>query len=229
MECVFQRRKSVYLATRSSDAEILRKESAARRSIGIDVEYWDESEVASRFSFSRPAALRSSQAAELDCHRLTHALLARAATSGASIFDRTLVEQYDAEAGSVCLRTDRGCKITAGHAVFATGYEAEEFLPKRIVKLKSTYSLASEPLDAMLEAIRGAQESVNFQAFLFHSGEVASQFRDALAERARAGRRGAGDAGRLGIGDRARQQLRARAEEGRMFLRLLSSRTLMAT
>jgi cardiolipin synthase len=33
---------------------------------------------------------------------------------------------------------------------------------------------------AMLEAIRGAQESINFEAFLFHSGEVASQFRDAL-------------------------------------------------
>ena len=46
VECVFQRRKSVYLATRSSEAEILRKECAARRSIGIDVEYWDESEVA---------------------------------------------------------------------------------------------------------------------------------------------------------------------------------------
>ena len=42
VECVFQRRKSVYLATRSSDAEILRQECAARRSIGIDVEYWDE-------------------------------------------------------------------------------------------------------------------------------------------------------------------------------------------
>jgi cardiolipin synthase len=40
---------------------------------------------------------------------------------------------------------------------------------------------------AMLEAIGGAQESVNFEAFLFHSGEVGSQFRDALAERARAG------------------------------------------
>jgi cardiolipin synthase A/B len=39
----------------------------------------------------------------------------------------------------------------------------------------------------MIEAIRGAQESINFEAFLFHSGEVGSQFRDALAERARAG------------------------------------------
>jgi cardiolipin synthase len=44
-----------------------------------------------------------------------------------------------------------------------------------------------EIFPAMLEEIRGAQESVNFEAFLFHSGQVASQFRDALAERARAG------------------------------------------
>jgi cardiolipin synthase A/B len=34
---------------------------------------------------------------------------------------------------------------------------------------------------AMLEAIRGAKESVNFEAFLFHSGEVATQFCDTLA------------------------------------------------
>ena len=40
---------------------------------------------------------------------------------------------------------------------------------------------------AMLEAIRGAKESVNFEAFLFHSGEVGTQFCDAFVERARAG------------------------------------------
>ncbi len=44
-----------------------------------------------------------------------------------------------------------------------------------------------EIFPAMLEAVRGARESVNFEAFLFHPGQVASQFRDALAERARAG------------------------------------------
>ena len=40
---------------------------------------------------------------------------------------------------------------------------------------------------AMLEAIKGARETVNFEAFLFHSGQVATEFCDALAERARAG------------------------------------------
>ncbi len=40
---------------------------------------------------------------------------------------------------------------------------------------------------AMLEAIRGAKQSINFEAFLFHSGEVGTQFCDAFVERARAG------------------------------------------
>lgn len=39
----------------------------------------------------------------------------------------------------------------------------------------------------MLEAIRSAKKSINFEAFLFWSGQVGSQFRDALCERARAG------------------------------------------
>jgi cardiolipin synthase A/B len=40
---------------------------------------------------------------------------------------------------------------------------------------------------AMLEAIRAGRKSINFEAFLYNSGKVGSQFRDALAERARAG------------------------------------------
>ena len=39
----------------------------------------------------------------------------------------------------------------------------------------------------MLEAIRSARKTVNFEAFLFHSGTVGTQFIDAFCERARAG------------------------------------------
>ena len=40
---------------------------------------------------------------------------------------------------------------------------------------------------AMLEAIRGAKKSINFQAYIFKSDTVGWQFRDALCEKARAG------------------------------------------
>ncbi|WP_304617189.1 phospholipase D-like domain-containing protein [Paracoccus sp. (in: a-proteobacteria)] len=40
---------------------------------------------------------------------------------------------------------------------------------------------------AMLEAIRGAETSINFETYVYWSGEIAETFADALAERARAG------------------------------------------
>ena len=48
---------------------------------------------------------------------------------------------------------------------------------------------------AMLEAIRGAKDTVNFEVYIFEPDEIGRQFMDAFMERARDGRRGA-DAGR---------------------------------
>lgn len=44
-----------------------------------------------------------------------------------------------------------------------------------------------EIFPAMLQAIRGAQSNINFETYIYWSGEVGKQFADALAERARAG------------------------------------------
>src|SRR5436190_1209345 len=40
---------------------------------------------------------------------------------------------------------------------------------------------------AMLDAIRGARQSVNFETYIYWSGEIGRQFSEALCERARAG------------------------------------------
>jgi glycine/D-amino acid oxidase-like deaminating enzyme len=146
--CAFQRRPSVYLATKLSDAKILESEGEARRAAGIDVDYLDAPAVAARFSFSRPAALVSAQAAQLDAHRLTHALLASAVTTGATVYDRTAVDSIEPERGGVRLRTKEGQVLRSAHLVLATGYEAQEFLPRKVVDLKSTFAIASEPVTA---------------------------------------------------------------------------------
>lgn len=148
VECAFQRKKSVYLATRRRDAKLLREECAARQAAGIDVTYLDVADISARFSFSREAALVSTQGAELDCYVLTHALLKRSVQNGARVFDKTIIEKTEPGADGVRLTTDRGCVIQAKQAVFATGYESQDFLPRKVVSLKSTYALASEPLEA---------------------------------------------------------------------------------
>ena len=147
-ECTFERKPSVYLAMKKSEAADLREECAARRAAGIEVEYLESAEIAARFSFSRPAALLSKQGGEIDAHRFTHALLARATEFGARIFDRTHVAEVEPQQDGVRLKTDRGCVVQAAQAVFATGYEAEEYLPRRVLRLKSTFALVSEPLDS---------------------------------------------------------------------------------
>ncbi len=146
-DCGFQRKKSVYLASTARDVEPLRAEFFARRQAGIEVDLLSENEVSSLFSFSRPAALLSHQAAEVDCFRLTHRLLERVQTQGGQIFDRTPVLRHESGEEGVLLTTPRG-RVQARTVVFATGYEAVVELPGRIVNLKSSFALASEPLES---------------------------------------------------------------------------------
>lgn len=146
--CGFQRKKSVYLASRARDAKHLREECAARQKAGIDCTYLDEPEVGAMFSFRRPAALLSPDAAEVDAFRLTHRLMARAAARGVRVFDRTAVTTQRSDESGVTFETTSGFKVRARHAVFAAGYESVEFLPRRVVNLKSSFALVSEPLES---------------------------------------------------------------------------------
>jgi cardiolipin synthase A/B len=74
--------------------------------------------------------------------------------------------------------------------------DSEEFLQKIAILTDSrpTHGNRFEVLtngpafyEAELEAIRGAQRSVNIEAYIFSKGEIARRFLDALTERARAG------------------------------------------
>jgi glycine/D-amino acid oxidase-like deaminating enzyme len=143
----FQRKKSVYFASEDAEVDSLRDECAARQAAGIDVDFWSEDDVTARFSFTRPAALVSQQGAELDCYRMTFALLESAQAYGARIFDRTQIEGCEPDVAGVRLKTDRGEIVRARQVVFACGYESQDYLPRRIVALKSTFALASEPLE----------------------------------------------------------------------------------
>ena len=144
--CGFRRKKSVYLASRKRDAALLREECAARKKAGIAVEYLDERTLSAMFSFQRPGALLSQDAAEVDPYLLTHQLLAQASKRGLRVFERTEVVKHETDETRTKSETDRGFKVTARHVVFATGYESVEFLPRCAVSLKSTFALVSRPL-----------------------------------------------------------------------------------
>lgn len=69
---------------------------------------------------------------------------------------------------------------------FASAHALADPLPVEGNKITLLHN-GAEIFPAMLEAIRGARKSINFEAFLFYSDSVGTQFRDALCERAKSG------------------------------------------
>ncbi len=146
IDCGFASRTSIYLASDRKSAEMLRKETDARRSIGLNAKLLSAEEIQEQFSIQGSAAIVSTQAASVDPYLMAHGLLARSVSRGAEIFDRTEIVEYQPTSTGVSLKTNRDTTIHAEHVVIATGYEAQSMLRKRIVKLKSTFACVSQPL-----------------------------------------------------------------------------------
>jgi len=146
--CGWRAVRSLYLASRPGDRRTLEREWLARRAAGIETELLSDSDIRRRFSFTRPAALLSSVAGEVDAYRLTHKLLREAREHGLEVYDRTQVVRYGSGRNGVELATANGQRIRARKAVFATGYETPEFLDRSLVRLVSTFALATEPLES---------------------------------------------------------------------------------
>lgn len=141
----FQRRPTLYFASRARDVAALRKECMARQRAHLPCEVLDWRAFQNVVDFKAPLALWSTLGAEVDPWRLTRALLDRCAKRGLEVYGRTEVTRIVPEKSHVEVRTNRG-KIWAKHVVVANGYEAGQFLPKPVAKLHSTYAIVTEPV-----------------------------------------------------------------------------------
>lgn len=146
LECGFARRASLYLAATPDHVPRLEKEFAARKAAGLAVDWWSRSRLREESSLPHAAALCSRGAAELDAYRLAYGLLLDAQAHGARIHDRTEVTARKLRAHGVELSTSRGARVRARCLIVASGYEAENFLPKRLGSLHSTFAFATEPV-----------------------------------------------------------------------------------
>lgn len=146
IECDFQKKTSIYLASDRKSAKMLVNEARARRNLHLEVQYHNQTELKDNFNLDGVSALSTSQAASCDPYLLAHGLLRNAVANGAKVFDRTNVSKYTCTDKSAILTTDRGPQIVAKKAIIATGYESQTMLKERIVNLDNTYALVSQPI-----------------------------------------------------------------------------------
>jgi glycine/D-amino acid oxidase-like deaminating enzyme len=152
--CGLVARPSLYLASEEKDLDQLRAECDARRSMQIDVRFLRREALRDVFNLSRPAALQSQTALEVDPFRLTLQLIRRSTEMGLQVFDDTEITGLSAEDNAVALHASTGMRITARKVVFATGYETVLKLPADLYSLTSTYAMASEPAPSLAPWLR---------------------------------------------------------------------------
>jgi len=141
----YEPKRSLYYAAEKKHIRSLKKEFITRKEKNFKVTYLEEGSLPLTYGLSIPApAILSETAAQTDAYKFTHALHQYSKQKGVRIFDRTGVIKIDHHKNSIVLTTANGCTITAKKMVYANGYEAVNYIDKKMVTLHSTYAAASE-------------------------------------------------------------------------------------
>ncbi|HYJ37131.1 MAG TPA: FAD-dependent oxidoreductase, partial [Chitinophagaceae bacterium] len=141
----FGLRSSLQYASRHSHVKKLQKEFNARKAIGIDLNFLEETDIKKLFHFKKPAGLLSKDGGQVDAYKMTHALLNQVESWGNKVFDLTPVTGIKHLKRGVEIKVKNKFKIKARKLIIACGYESQQYIPKRIEDLDSTFAIISEP------------------------------------------------------------------------------------
>ena len=140
----FEAKKSLYYAARKKDVKFLKREFAIRKENDFKVTFLDEQEIKEAYGFTAPAAILSETGAQTNAYSFSHALHQASKKMGLRIFDRTDLVDIQHLENSVIVTTANGSKIKAKTLIYANGYEAVNYIDKKIVSLHSTFATISE-------------------------------------------------------------------------------------
>lgn len=144
----FNRVSSICLASNKRGFRRLEQEYWIRRKHGLPVDFLDAGNLLRDHRIKGLGALKNGAAAQVDCYLAATGLLKHhVKRSGLSLFSHTDIVEYEERRNGYTLLTGDGRAIKCKYLVIAAGFEAEKFLPRKVVDLVSTYVLVSQPVD----------------------------------------------------------------------------------
>lgn len=147
IDAEFERRSSLYLASDKKGCKEIAREFKVRKKYGLPVEMLEQDELIDRYNIHRLGALRNEEAAQMDAYRSAiHLLNYHQRKNDLQLHPYTNIINYEEIPSGYNLYTENGQTISCKYLVIAAGYEAGKFLPKKIMKLESTFALVSEPM-----------------------------------------------------------------------------------
>lgn len=141
----FERKKSLYFASKKKDVSWLKKEFVARKSAGFNVKWLEAEEIQEKFGFEKTyGGILSDQGASIDAFIFAHELLAFNVKKGLQIFDKTEMKSVKDHPDFNEVSTTEGFKIKAKKIIYCIGYESKNLIKEDFVQLKSTFAIVSE-------------------------------------------------------------------------------------
>lgn len=144
-EAGFERKESLYYASKKKDVSWLKKEFEARKNAGFNIKWIEKEEILERYEFENTfGGILSSQGASVDAFHLAHELLAFNSKKGLRVYDKTEMDSVEVKKGFNLVTTKTGQKIKAQKIIYAIGYESAHLIKEKFVDLKSTFAMVSE-------------------------------------------------------------------------------------
>lgn len=148
--CGFQRKVSLYLASRPTHTNRLAREAEVRAKHGLPAVFLEADEVRRTYGLESHGAIACAAAAAVDPVRLTRRLLERACRHGARLATRTAVLGSEAAGYGMVVHTARRTRVRCSWVVYANGTDAEtrEFAKERH-PLVNSFAIATDRLTSM--------------------------------------------------------------------------------
>ncbi|MFD1771289.1 NAD(P)/FAD-dependent oxidoreductase [Sphingobacterium suaedae] len=144
----FQRVPTYLLASDKTGHRMLEREYTVRQKAGLPVDFLSANRIAEDLGTFHSAALYNDSSAQMDCYAASIGILDYYGRHGkTALYSNTLITKYQKSAKGYRLSTADECTIECDYVVIAAGFEAGEFLPKRVMDLLSTYVILSEPIE----------------------------------------------------------------------------------
>ncbi len=140
----YNKRKSLFISSHSSQKSFMQKELEARREAGFEVELLSAEDMKKAYGLKAEYGILSELGATINAYALTHALLQYSIKKGLEVFDRSRINEISYNEDEVKLKTVDGLLVTAKKLVNASGFEIVHFISKDIVDFYCTYAAISE-------------------------------------------------------------------------------------
>ncbi len=144
----FRRVPSIFYADDREGFKLIRKEYESRKRYDIPVEFLDSSELKRTMRIDGRGALANNASAQIDAYRAATELLKHdIKCHGLTLYTHTEITRCKRREDGYTLVCSDGHRIECEYVVVAAGFEADKFLPERLMRLTSTYAIISQPVD----------------------------------------------------------------------------------